>query len=617
MGYIQIILNQQYLARDLLVNPEARIEGYPGYLAIETNDPGLVRTILYEDNGIIYITQDKKFILTLGENISLSNGEMGNSLIFSSNPYIIPFTLDTLISTYGASYRDWNAIWANQSTDDPMRTGLIWPSQTWQESWQIMLDKQYPVAFRGINPKPDPPWISVVDSYGRESPIQNTGSFASSTIGAALAWRSRPYLFNLLQKGSEWGLMYLGYAIPDANEFFAGSTSGQARTDLWVKSWDYNDANRWLFTSHSNRILYFNTTMIDTNSYAFIYQSKPLIIGGYWELPLGLFGRIYDGVEFYKTSTKSPMPVSINIVSNSLSDLDRYRLGQNIFVTTWIQPNTQYPMWKPENITANMPKGTGICTSTQWTGSQIGCYESNIPYPTTIGKIECTTLDDFSNDIHCREWAIANRDSSIDNLFTSLCTSQYPQHEEICKCYWPDNIYYNAIVKRNNQTTAEALKTTNLLQCASGLCVPDGSFSSSVYYRGTRRCDVCVQSLSVDLAGATIGGNVNLREICTIVDITYTWEDLIQRLESLGASRIVQSGNTFSLQGINRNIIINKDKTAITIIKSDTLSRYPFLANIPNKDINGNPVLTRQIWSTNSTKYSTQLLAYFLETRVS
>lgn len=638
MPYLQVLIDDGYLTRSVTIASLARIGGYPGYMANIGSDPSLVRSILFEDNDRIYLTDDKAWVLTS------ANIGGKKQLVFSANPKVNPLTLTDMSKLHTVSYREWSSLWANMKTDEPMRGGLKWPSNTWEESWQIILQRQYLIAFKDIS---SINWMTTVDSFG-----------GHTFVSGAVAWRNtnelEPAEFHLVQKSSgniptiQWGLRYPGMATPDANEVI---NLAQNQKNLYVKGWEYGESDRWLFTNKPERILYFDVKGSETSSgtytYTFSHLGRHLAKGGYWQVrPWPAYG-VEGGVEFYNGTPNNPtvdIIVSANVIDPSLSDEDRYILGQDIYVNLFMGPNIPYPMWKPELVGSNLPKGGGICNGTSWDGVRSSCVRDYIPYDTLVGEQQCTTVDDFSNDIHCQQWALQRKGPALDTLLSNLCSSpipstgvtgdksspilayQDPKYANVCACYMPANVYYEAI--RNRYTSpsalgaekgilvADAARVTNLNQCMSGLCTgQEGTFSPSVFYSGTRKCDVCIQASILSIENSKVGGPINIEQVCTQVDVTYTWKDLITRLEGLGVARMTPKG----ISGVYSHIVINEPGTAIKLITStplgkSILNRFTLLSQLP-KDKEGNITLTQEKWGTNNTRYTNEVLRFFLQGR--
>src|SRR5688572_11186971 len=128
MSYLQVETRDGYITRSLTLSILARVGGYPGYLANITDQRSSVRTILYLDDDILYLTSDKTFFLAT---VQANNGEY--IWIFTSNPNVEPLTLSSIQSTWGAITWSWREEWANMRTDNPNRNNLIWPVRSWEE----------------------------------------------------------------------------------------------------------------------------------------------------------------------------------------------------------------------------------------------------------------------------------------------------------------------------------------------------------------------------------------------------------------------------------------------------------------------------------------------------
>src|SRR5699024_7607089 len=150
-------------------------------------------------------------------------------------------------------------------------------------------------------------------------------------------------------------------------------------------------------------------------------------------------------------------------------------------------------------------------------------------YTGDVGRVQCTTLDSLSHDTHCQLWAKDNSSPAMDAVLTDLCQDQEPggPYHNICACYLPESIYYDRILEESGERVAQGVKRSSLLPCASGICTGTGDISSDIYYRGSRKCDVCIQVMSTNINADKVSGNVTLRQQCTHVDASYTWDRLI------------------------------------------------------------------------------------------
>lgn len=568
MSYIQIAYRGGFLARSIRLDASRRSGGYPSYDVEIIGNRGSVRTILYRDMSYrIFTSENSPFHLS----------EKDGRLIFTADPNAPYITLDTL-QQQGALINQWMSEWANLETDIPVREGLIWPLPTPESVLQYIADRQF--LF----------WIAITD-------------VPKFPIGALIGIdEDRLHLsqngarFRLLLRGDKYGL--------------------QAEDGRYVTCWKVAGACRLILTNNRDDAIFFDANHATENAYALSYGNNHLTWG---QWIFGFFRVENFGIEFSRNSERL---ARIIISDAQVSDTDIFRMGQYAVVTT---PQGLYRDLNPLNVTANLPLGGANCNQNRWEGVIQSCYGRRIPYDDVIGGIQCTTLADFSEDIHCREWARANRGPELDKRLKTLCKNINPQDESIpekeraiCSCYYQDNIYYNEIrhqyLERHNDAeatrVANAIQRTNLLQCASGLCVQDGNISAELFYREGRSCDVCIQVASVNVEAEKISGDVRVVQNCTSVRGTFTWQDLIQRLIALGTFQV-------GVGGIYRHVIINSGATAIKLITStpigQTIVRQFSLLRVHPKDAQGNITITRDEWITNNVQYSREILEFFFE----
>lgn len=612
MSYIQVETQGGYITRSLQLFAIARSDGYPGYLANITNQRKSVRTILYLEEDILYLTEDKTFFLSqlADPNDTISFGRW----IFTSNPDAEPLSLSDISSTWGTIVYEWSDRWANMKTDDPTRNDLLWPVRTWEEAWNYILEREYTIMYQRID---SDIWISPVSSFG-----------GTAMVTGAFAWRGRGAPFKLQKRGNTWGLQYLEMGTIDAEQVvnFKGNREG-----AYIKSWNEGESHRWVLTDTIGEALFFNITSSQEGVYQFWYQGIRLNEGGCWRVrPFTICGvnSVDGGVEFYNGNNNPEIFLQANVINPGLTDTERYFLGQNRFLLLKRDQNNLLPDFNPEGVTLNLPRGSPICNENEWEGTNINCYSrANTPYVQARGQEQCTTLDDFSHDIHCQQWAITNRGPQIDQRLFNLCRDvSSDTYNDVCSCFRPDNVYYNALLAQRRddpelaRQVANDVRATNLLQCVSGLCVP-GTFSANIFYSGSRRCDVCIQALRTNIqAGGNITGNINLRQICTQTDVTYTWTDLITRLQDLGAYRIINTNGTTRASGTFPHVIINQQGTSIKFITSTTGGRRTLqglrsLSLLDERDAQGNIILTQERFRSNPASYSNDALLFFLDAR--
>lgn len=628
MSYVQIEVPGGYITRNMTISINARSNGYPGYIASIQPDRDLVRTILWlEKDGQLWMTEDREWVLGV---LPSSGGDP--MLVFSPDPSITKVRVQIGSPLYPGgpivlALWPWNSAWANMKTDDASRNGLLWPLRSWQEAWTYIMDMQYIVAMRDISGL----WVAPVDAFG------------GNTLGTVgFAWKQasfdatyKPASFRLLRgpptpsmgingrsvpmQYESWGLIYIGEGVTSGDQLLAevrGTTRG-----LVLKGWYEGGAYRWMLSDSITDSMYFRVQPLRDGStimYGLSYVGMPLSKADTWQVKPWPSPRVSDGVEFFKGGMG---PISL-VILDQLSIRERYLLGSYVQYTT--------PAPSTGSIPENMPRGTGLCTTSEWDGVMLDCWDHRAPYPASMGQMQCQSLDDIASDPHCQEWVqtMATRSSSdgqrMDSFLKGLCASDpgSQDHMDICACYLSDDIYYKAIMDRHSdpamgKTIADTVRASNILPCASGLCTSqEGTFSPDVYYRGARKCDLCIQAISTNIKADTIQGDINIRQVCTQVDASYTWNDLVARLEELGASHITTTG----MDGIFRHVIINTAGTAIkfmttTPLGRQTLANLTLLSRVSNKDADGNTILTEDMWRTNNTRYSEEALLFFLEAR--
>lgn len=622
MSYLQLETTEGYLSRSLTLSPLAKIGGYPGYLASITDQRRSVRTILYMENDILYLTNDKTFFLS-----QVPNNYGG--WIFTSNPNAEPLTLSLMQATWGnIRVWPWRNEWANMRTDDPNRNNLIWPVRTWEEAWNYIRTeiRDYHVLFRRIETEAwDARWLTPVDSFG-----------GTTFVTGAFAWKNHsPAPFFLHRRGNDWTLQYRddGTLHADVVINFEGNRSG-----AYIVPWSSGASSRWVLGADIEGALFFQVNSPEDGIYTFNYGDRKLNQGGCWEVrPFSscVFGTsvVTDGVEFYNDhrneGDERSLYLNMYVVAPALTDTQRYILGQNQFVNLMRDQNNFLPDYDPIGVTENLPLSGAICNENEWEGTNINCYQrANTPYTHLRGQELCTTLDDFSNDIHCQQWAVTNKGPQIDQRLYGICRDvPIDQYQSVCGCYRTDDVYYNQILQQRRddpelaRQIANDVRATNLLQCTSGLCVP-GTFSANTFYHGSRRCDVCIQAMRLDIrAGGNITGNINPIQVCTQTVATYSWQELISRLEELGAYRNVRDENgTVTTIGTHPHVIINVARTSIKLITSTTggrqiLQLLPTLRVIDSRDQYGNIIVTQDRWRNTPEAMSTDIMLFMVKAR--
>lgn len=548
MPYVQIMLQDGFITRSPSI---IRDQGYPAYVALQQMNRGLVRTILYEDESGIYLTDKKDFILTT---------DTDGDLIFSSRPGSEP------IIPQGRRY-PWRDEWANMGNSQWNRDGLIHPYDNAIDVWDL-------VASRGYN--------MTMATGGNYISYTHPCRFRCEDYGYFISGSNRA-TFRLKKYGSEYGLEYDD----------VGRTIGSGgRRD--VKCWNAGGACRWMIhgsVSTTYPIMKFKPEHRGGPSYHLVSGGRKLSASGSWYIASQIM-IVNNGVEFYTNP-----PVSITPTVEGMSAADMYRVGSFMKYTG---------RFNPLNVRENMPDGIS-CTSTYWDGHQLQCHGEQIPYTSDLGSAQCQTLDDFSSDIHCQVWARANAGPTIERRLRQLCADQEPDgpYSNICNCYLPDDIYYNIILERSGDRVASGVKASSLLQCASGLCSGSGTLGEDIFYSGSRRCDVCIQVMTTNINADRIEGGVSLRQQCTHVDATYTWDQLITDLISYGAYH--------QNKGIHRHVVINDRRDAIMLVTPNPI-KTTLLASIPRSN-EFYIILTRDRWAQSPTAFSNEVLSFLLEGR--
>lgn len=621
MSYVQIEIADKVLTRSPTISVEARSGGYPGYLASLTDFRSNVRTILYQDNNTLYLTDDKTFFLSTGQN---------GQWIFTSNPKATPLPVSSLPD---AVAYPWRSEWANMKTDSPDRNDLIWPVRTLTEAINYVKNKGLPIGiqmYTKVNrDSEEKAWLWVKFYYPG---VGQTGYFPVQNRGEVVS----PAIFQMTALSGTEGV---GLAYRDKNSGW-----------LNVSCWNEGGACRWI--THLSGTYPAISMEFDFDpgqkQYTISSGGQYLNMGGWWWLyypaeeiergveffnkipPLDTSGGIL-GVDPELFARSNSTPIRLYIIRNEISALDRYVLGPWF---RFVQDNaafTEYPQWRYDEILANYTKGSSVCKDNEWEGGDITCYRNRqIPYTAARGIEQCTTLDDFSNDTHCQTWAINNRGQDIDTQLRRLCeNTSVGEYDDVCACFRPDNVYIQAIrdQRKDQPQLGEAVvfsaRTNNLLPCISGLCTQgsNGSrFSPSVYYGGVRTCNVCIQALSANItAGGDIKGDIYNRQVCFLVSGNnsdkYTWNGLIDKLTEMGAVRVNKDGTT---SGTVPYVVINSDGDAIKLSTTTTggrlaLSQTKLLSKIDTKDPQGNVILTRQKWLSNPQEYTKEVLVFFFE----
>jgi hypothetical protein len=598
MAYTQIRLNDLALARGRTIDPDGQVGGYPAYRAEWTNNTTSVLTILYRDDSGIYLTSKKDFKWVI----------IGDGSWFSANlslPSYVPG---------GLTYIPWNDAWANQSNTTPDYNGLVLQAATPGEALRLISSSNIPLSF----------YRDIPNNQGRNVPWENEGAWiggvndAGKLNGAPVAYSWWPgnalhfASFYLRERGNEWSLRPTNVGLANYNE----SNVAEGSTEQYVGHWEAFGGLRWKITNRLDNVLTFNIDHIGGYTYQLATSDgKRLNQGGHW-LQLAPLISIWNGVEFYNGNNNGLFNIDFMIVEDvglrfSITDEMVYRLGP------WVVPQrsqgVSWGAYDPLKVRPNLPIGGNLCSASAWDGSQLDCYQQNIPYTYTLGNAECTTLDTFSNDVHCQEWGKAHKGEMLESRLRPLCAGSTYQANSICNCFLPDSVYYDRIASEVGVNAANGVRATKGLQCESGLCPQDGSLSAQYYYYGNRACSYCVQVFDLSLTAQQINLNLNLVQQCATTDASYTWPELIARLIDLGA--YVQG-----VGGQYKDLVISQDKSTIYLNTTTAKGKYalqqlPLLQYLPNKDQYSRIVIDEKTWRGNITGISKDSTLYLLYIR--
>ncbi len=574
MPYIQVMIGNGYLARALNIGPIARIAGHPGYMATAVDSDDLVRSILFLGiDGRIHL--DREGVWTL---IAPKDDAEPRDWIFTSmNEPSNAITIGD-IETMGGTWREWNEVWANMDTDDPRRGGLVWPLGSWEDAWDY-------VQAQGLG----------LHLY-----------MVPNTLFPGGAWVSRE------DDRMYWGQGAIAMLLIRYKD---GRGLRLASDGSYVGCWEASNACRWTAQTSRDRALYFQVDIVHGQNIGYIltYQGKRLNVG---QWIFGFLQRQANGVEFFDGNPDVPQLIVQGIIFGGLDGRAPIALDRWI-LEPWFQfQATQGQALGPINalqITENLPRSGGGCLETEWQGVQMACLDRPIPYAPSIGRAQCTTLDAFQKDPHCQAWAFG--EPGIESRLQDLCQDAGDEYMDVCACFLPQKRYYDALRVRYSQRIAEDVRASNLLQCASGLCTgQEGSFSPSLFYQGSRRCDVCIQAVALDLENTTVQGDIVVKQLCTQVDPTYSWEDLLERLQNLGAWKLPDTSPVY------RHVIIQADESAIVIdprsdLAQEALQNLNLLSQISGKDARGRLILSKALWTTNPTTYTNEVIVFFLDAR--
>lgn len=627
MSYVQVRHGDQVLTRSMTIDPSGKVGGYPAYRALWTNNRTSVLSILYRDNGSIYLTEDKSFKLVI------VNGNM----YFSSNTGLSGVDLDSM----GVVYVPWYREWANQTNTFPSFNALVVPPITPAETLDMLSNMRIPISlYRNVpdNQGRNIPWADQGAWIGSVAPDGRTkGDSNPSTLRAFFSWwpASENYAshFYLVRADSDWALMPTLKGVADFQSL--GITARPVNDGAYVGDWGESNANRWSYSN--NYIMTMTINHVGGPTYQFWHGDRRLNQASHW-LRLQPFIDVYNGVEFYNGNDIGLMNIDIAIVDNSTPDLRLddtmvYRLGPYVRAMANTRDTLSFYNINPANVTENMPRQMATCDMNPWDGTLLSCYSEGIPYTNTIGSSECTTPDDF-NDVHCQQWAIANKGPTMETRIRDLCGGATYDNPPLCNCFLPDTVYYNAVANQYGSNVANSIRATNIAQCQSGLCDENGSISSRLFYYGNRKCDYCVQAVDLAIQAKTIT-NTTITPIqqCAKTDSTYTWDDLISFLIYQGAYVYGSTPTTHTY----KDVILSSDRTHIFLnistatgkeamskmsvlkyippapIDSHVSSQLPFIKNVPTSAY---ILISEDTWKSNISGYSTDIRGFMLLDRV-
>lgn len=597
-----------YLTRSLYLS-NIKDQGYPMYLATFENDPASVRTILYYDIDNPDINKRGIF---LDEKKTFKISSMGDKLIFTSNP-------DAPGAPVDAIALEWEKIWANQGNSNGLRTGLLIPNYNVGDVINYIIDEG--IQFRITGFLLDGTHIGYAnlsqDRFIWKMDYQNASKFKMTKSGS---------LYNLINTDKKMDIIDIAYANPAQVVPFSITRIIQGaegeKIYPYVSCWSIYNACRWVQDARKTNAITFSLEHIDGNKFRMMNDNKYLSYGDWY---IAFYGNENYGIEFNDFGLQVVMGIELvmNQDNQPLSDVQKYMINDllPIYVNETIQ---KQPNWKPSAITDNLP-GPNIksCVDQYWDGVTLSCYLENIPYTKDMGDLLCNSLDDFSNDIHCQAWAIENKNIksgvNVESKLKSVCKDANITNSKemsICSCYLPDSVYEDAIKQRyktqkdNLPIILDAIKFTNNLECQSGLCKADANLSAKVYFQEGRTCVPCIQVAGINLVNSTTG-EINLNQECTLADIKYTWNELIQKLIQQGAYKI-------PIGGKNKNVIINQAGNSIKLMLTEPKAKQYIIRsailNTTPRSMDGNIVIDEKQWSKNKAGYSNSILGFLFAT---
>lgn len=228
------------------------------------------------------------------------------------------------------------------------------------------------------------------------------------------------------------------------------------------------------------------------------------------------------------------------------------------------------------------------------TGRDHHCYGK--PYD-TIGLQQCQFAEDVNRDESCKAF-IRNQ----PYLLPEICARSNSSPDDICSCYRSDDVYIDALNKDTDPVAIRAIRTTNMLQCASGVCK---GFSSEIYFRD-KPCNTCIQNVNLNVASTTTGA-INIIQRCFGSELN--WNDMINELINMNARRMIKDGNrSIITSGRNQDLIV--DLINDRIIINNIPSMYEALDSLPRT--NGMSILTSDVYSLNPGLYWNEIFTFFV-----
>jgi hypothetical protein len=596
MPYLQLVQNELALTRGRTIDSAGRSNGYPAYRGLWSSSNTSVLSIVYQDGSGIYLTNEKKFRLAY----------YNDSMWFTSDlsqPAYIPTNTISL---------QWYDEWANQTNTSIDYKGLVLQSMSAGHALNVLAAYPAPISFcrksknnqgRNVPWSDQDAWIAPVNRYGGSNGEPVAFSWWPDSAGHYGS-------FWLSSRNGPWALRPTVLGLPNID-----SATIEQRPSDYVGEWIAYTGYRWEFANSDAKAMRIEFQHLGGSTYEMSSDGKRLNQAGHWYQVLPHVD-IYNGTEFYNENNNGVFEMDFVVIANANrnfipDDTLVYRVGPYAEFR-----RLQNEPWFPLNInaiTSNLPKGGNLCSVSFWDGSQLDCLTQNVPYTYDLGLSECSTLDSFTNDIHCQDWAKYNKGEALQRQLTSLCANSTYNDPSLCNCFLNESIYYNRLVENVGTTAARGIQATRGLQCESGLCPQDGSLSSNLFYYGDRSCNYCIQVFELNLTAETINANINSIQQCVTTDASYTFQDLIARLKELGAYQ--QSNGT----GIYKDVVIGLDNTiylnTTTVKGKNALQNLPLLQYIPSLDQYKRIMITEQTYRGNITGYSRDITLFLLYIR--